>query len=68
MRQALSYRVYEGFSLPEREQFKFAVSVVREVSLRREIEAGERLLEIGELLHQVDSRVEALHLADDCEF
>ncbi|SFH33430.1 hypothetical protein SAMN05660649_04778 [Desulfotomaculum arcticum] len=62
----LKYRVYEAQNFGESDTYLVAMSSVREISVREEIARGERLMQLGSLVAEVDKRNEAISIAD-CE-
>ena len=64
MKYPLKYRVYEGFNM-DGEKFLFSVSNVREITLREEIAAGEKLIKIGKMLYETENRNKARNMTEE---
>ena len=60
------YRVYEAQVAGEKATFLVAMSDIREVSLRKEIARGERLMRLIRLVAETDDRNAAREMAN-CE-
>jgi hypothetical protein len=63
--EQLKYRVYKAMLSDGREEIKFCVSSVREVSLRQQIKRGELMIDEDsmQLIHETTSRNEARAMA-----
>jgi hypothetical protein len=59
-----TYRVYKGY-LIDGEEFLFVVSSVREPSFRQEVERGDLVMTIGELVYETKDRNEARAMATE---